>query len=49
MATNKLKEYNRKRDFSKTKEPSGKIPAKGKSKKLTFVQYHRYTRLLTHR
>lgn len=33
---NLLKEYNRKRDFSKTKEPAGKIATK-KSKKLAFV------------
>jgi len=33
---NPLREYNRKRDFSKTKEPAGKI-AKKKSKKLSFV------------
>ena len=33
---NLLREYNKKRDFSKTKEPSGKI-ARKKTKKLTFV------------
>ncbi len=33
---NPLSEYNKKRDFKKTKEPAGKI-AKKKSKKLTFV------------
>lgn len=32
-----LKEYNRKRDFKITKEPSGKKTAKKKSKKLVFV------------
>lgn len=32
----KLKDYNRKRDFSKTKEPSGKLTPK-KGKKLIFV------------
>ncbi|HXH76141.1 MAG TPA: DNA ligase D [Bacteriovoracaceae bacterium] len=33
---NKLKEYNRKRDFTKTQEPSGK-EVKSKKKKLVFV------------
>lgn len=33
---NLLREYNRKRDFSKTKEPAGKV-IKKKSKKLAFV------------
>lgn len=33
---NLLKEYNKKRDFTKTKEPAGKI-ARRKSKKLSFV------------
>ena len=32
-----LKEYNRKRDFKITREPSGKKTAKKKSKKLVFV------------
>lgn len=40
-----LSTYNRKRDFSKTAEPAGKV-ARGKSKALTFmVQKHDATRL----
>lgn len=40
-----LEEYNKKRDFSKTKEPSGKIK-KSSSKKLIYViQKHHATRL----
>ncbi len=42
---NPLTEYNRKRNFSKTKEPSGKI-ARKKTKKLTFVvQVHHASHL----
>src|SRR6478752_9172607 len=37
MMRGELKEYNRKRDFKITKEPSGKKTAKKKSKKLMFV------------
>lgn len=32
-----LKEYNRKRDFSRTAEPSGGVPRKRRSRKLVFV------------
>lgn len=42
---NLLKEYNRKRDFKKTKEPAGKI-AKKKSKKLAFVVQEHHARRL---
>ena len=42
---NLLKEYNRKRDFKKTKEPAGKI-AKKKSKKLVFVVQEHHARRL---
>jgi len=40
-----LKEYNRKRDFSVTREPSGKKRAK-KSPKLTFVVQEHHARRL---
>ena len=40
-----LKEYNKKLDFSKTKEPSGKLQRKKASKPIFVVQEHHATRL----
>ena len=45
-ATDKLKTYQSKRDFTKTAEPSGRRAAKRKAKALSFVvQKHDATRL----
>src|SRR4051812_12299835 len=45
-ATDKLKTYQSKRDFTKTAEPSGKVTGKRKAKALSFVvQKHDATRL----
>lgn len=45
-AKDQLKEYNRKRNFSLTKEPSGKKTGKKKSKKLIFVVQEHHARRL---
>lgn len=46
MAKDLLKEYNRKRDFTKTKEPSGKKTVRAKKKKLVFVIQEHHARRL---
>lgn len=46
MGKDLLKEYNRKRDFKVTKEPSGKKVRKAKSKKLIFVVQEHHARRL---
>jgi len=46
VVKNNLKEYKRKRDFSKTKEPAGRIKKTKPYKKLSFVIHEHHARRL---